>query len=99
VSKHSPALLPRGLRVVTGPAHRGRRAAPPGQGTHEDGNREGLETLAVELGLRAKRDVPGYHPVVVPHGYQSYYFNVMAGPKRAWHFRNDPVHDWMFSAA
>jgi 5-deoxy-glucuronate isomerase len=55
--------------------------------------------LAVELGLRAKRDVPGYHPVVVPHGYQSYYFNVMAGPKRAWHFRNDPVHDWMFSAA
>jgi hypothetical protein len=58
VSKHSPALLPRGLRVVTGPAHRGRRAAPPGQGTHEDGNREGLETLAVELGLRAKRDVP-----------------------------------------
>jgi 5-deoxy-glucuronate isomerase len=37
----------------------------------------------------------GYHPVVVPHGYESYYFNVMAGPKRVWHFRNDPVHEWM----
>ena len=37
----------------------------------------------------------GYHPVVVPHGYQSYYLNVMAGPKREWHFRNDPMHEWM----
>jgi 5-deoxy-glucuronate isomerase len=27
----------------------------------------------------------GYHPVVVPDGYQSYY-NVMAGPKRVRHF-------------
>ncbi len=40
----------------------------------------------------------GYHPVVVPHGYQSYYFNVMAGPKRVWHFYNDPAHEWMLSA-
>ncbi|MFJ3056625.1 5-deoxy-glucuronate isomerase [Herbaspirillum sp. NPDC087042] len=37
----------------------------------------------------------GYHPVVVPHGYQSYYLNVMAGPTRSWHFRNDPAHEWM----
>ena len=37
----------------------------------------------------------GYHPVVVPHGYQSYYFNVMAGPKRVWHFHNDPAHEWI----
>ena len=37
----------------------------------------------------------GYHPVVVPYGYKSYYLNVMAGPKRAWHFHNDPVHEWM----
>ncbi len=37
----------------------------------------------------------GYHPVVVPHGYESYYLNVMAGPKREWHFRNDPAHEWM----
>ena len=33
----------------------------------------------------------GYHPVVVPYGYESYYLNVMAGPTREWHFRNDPV--------
>jgi 5-deoxy-glucuronate isomerase len=37
----------------------------------------------------------GYHPVVVPHGYDSYYLNVMAGPKRVWHFHNDPAHEWM----
>ena len=37
----------------------------------------------------------GYHPVVVPYGYQSYYLNVMAGPRREWHFRNDPAHEWM----
>jgi 5-deoxy-glucuronate isomerase len=37
----------------------------------------------------------GYHPVVVPYGYESYYLNVMAGPKREWQFRNDPAHEWM----
>mgnify|MGYP000482266424 CR=1 FL=1 len=37
----------------------------------------------------------GYHPVTVPYGYESYYLNVMAGPTREWHFRNDPAHDWM----
>jgi 5-deoxy-glucuronate isomerase len=37
----------------------------------------------------------GYHPVVVPHGYDSYYLNVMAGPKRLWVFRNDPAHEWI----
>jgi 5-deoxy-glucuronate isomerase len=52
------------------------------------------ESMAVE-----DRDVVmvprGYHPVVVPYGYESYYLNVMAGPKREWHFHNDPVHEWM----
>lgn len=37
----------------------------------------------------------GYHPVTMPHGYRGYYLNVMAGPVRAWHFRNDPAHEWM----
>jgi len=37
----------------------------------------------------------GYHPVVMPHGYDGYYLNTMAGPKREWHFYNDPVHEWM----
>jgi 5-deoxy-glucuronate isomerase len=39
----------------------------------------------------------GYHPVIVPHGYTSYYLNVMAGPHRVWHFRNDPAHEWMLA--
>ena len=37
----------------------------------------------------------GYHPVVVPYGYESYYLNVMAGPTREWYFKNDPAHEWM----
>ena len=55
------------------------------------------ESLAVE-----NHDVVmvprGYHPVVVPYGYRSYYLNVMAGPKREWHFKNDPAHEWMLKA-
>jgi 5-deoxy-glucuronate isomerase len=56
------------------------------------------ETMTVE-----DRDVVmvprGYHPVVVPHGYTSYYLNVMAGPRRVWHFHNDPAHEWMLKPA
>ena len=37
----------------------------------------------------------GYHPVGTPHGYDLYYLNVMAGPKRAWIFNNDPNHEWI----
>jgi 5-deoxy-glucuronate isomerase len=37
----------------------------------------------------------GYHPVVVPYGYDSYYLNVMAGHERVWHFKNDPAHEWV----
>lgn len=37
----------------------------------------------------------GYHPVVVPWGYHSYYLNVMAGPRRNWSFKNDPAHEWI----
>ncbi|GAB3338811.1 5-deoxy-glucuronate isomerase [Chromohalobacter beijerinckii] len=37
----------------------------------------------------------GYHPVGVPHGYELYYLNVMAGPKRIWKFKNDPAHSWI----
>ena len=40
----------------------------------------------------------GYHPVVVPHGYESWYLNVMAGPHRLWVFRNDPAHEWMLAS-
>ncbi len=50
----------------------------------------------------ADRDVVlvprGYHPVGAPHGYDLYYLNVMAGPRRAWRFHNDPAHEWMLKA-
>lgn len=52
------------------------------------------ETLTV--GDRDVVLVPrGYHPVGAPHGYELYYLNVMAGPKRTWRFYNDPDHAWM----
>jgi 5-deoxy-glucuronate isomerase len=52
------------------------------------------QTMAVEDGDVVM--VPrGYHPVGAPHGYDLYYLNVMAGPKRQWIFRNDPAHDWI----
>jgi 5-deoxy-glucuronate isomerase len=38
----------------------------------------------------------GYHPVGAPAGYDLYYLNVMAGPKRKWLFQNDPAHEWLF---
>jgi len=52
------------------------------------------ETICVEDGDVVL--VPrGYHPVGAPHGYDLYYLNVMAGPKRTWLIANDPAHDWM----
>jgi len=37
----------------------------------------------------------GYHPVGVPAGYDCWYLNVMAGPRRAWQFTVDPDHAWL----
>ncbi|MBZ9559400.1 MULTISPECIES: 5-deoxy-glucuronate isomerase [unclassified Modicisalibacter] len=52
------------------------------------------ETMAVEDGCVVM--VPrGYHPVGAAHGYELYYLNVMAGPKREWKFQNDPAHAWI----
>ncbi len=39
----------------------------------------------------------GYHPVATIHGYDSYYLNTMAGPKRVWKFHNEPQHEWLFT--
>jgi len=56
------------------------------------------ETISVEDGDVVL--VPrGYHPVGAPPGYDVYYLNVMAGPKRQWIFRNDPAHDWITEKA
>ncbi|MCZ8183764.1 MAG: 5-deoxy-glucuronate isomerase [Beijerinckiaceae bacterium] len=56
------------------------------------------ETMAI--GDRDVVLVPrGYHPVGAAHGYDLYYLNVMAGPKRIWKFYNDPAHEWMLEPA
>ena len=52
------------------------------------------ETMSVENGDLVM--VPrGYHPVGAPHGYDLYYLNVMAGPRKNWVFANDPAHAWI----
>jgi 5-deoxy-glucuronate isomerase len=52
------------------------------------------ETLAVSDGDVVL--VPrGYHPVGAAHGYDLYYLNTMAGPKRMWRFHNEPAHAWL----
>lgn len=38
----------------------------------------------------------GHHPCAAPYGYELYYLNVMAGPRRNWRFQNDPDHDWIY---
>lgn len=59
----------------------------------EDGSLD--ETMAVK-----NHDVTlvprGHHPCGAPYGYQMYYLNVMAGPRRKWRFQNDPDHDWIY---
>jgi 5-deoxy-glucuronate isomerase len=59
-------------------------------------DRELDETIAV-----SDRDVVlvprGYHPVSAAHGYDLYYLNVMAGPKRTWRFHNEAAHEWLMN--
>lgn len=59
----------------------------------EDGELD--ETLAV-----SSHDVTlvpkGHHPCGAPYGYEMYYLNVMAGPRRNWRFKNHPDHDWIY---
>jgi 5-deoxy-glucuronate isomerase len=55
------------------------------------------ETMTVEDGDVTL--VPkGYHPCAALHGYDLYYLNVMAGPKRTWKFYNAPEHAWLLRA-
>ncbi|MBN9134499.1 5-deoxy-glucuronate isomerase [Phyllobacterium sp. SL163] len=52
------------------------------------------EAMAIEDGDVVM--VPkGYHPCAACHGYDLYYLNVMAGPKRTWKFHNAPEHEWL----
>jgi 5-deoxy-glucuronate isomerase len=60
----------------------------------DDGSTD--ETMSVRDGQVVL--VPyGYHPVGAPHGYDLYYLNAMAGPKRIWRTRTDPDHEWIIS--
>ncbi|MFT6169733.1 MAG: hypothetical protein ACJAR9_001855 [Celeribacter sp.] len=43
------------------------------------------ETMAVQS-HDVVCDPRGHHPCGAPHGFEMYYLNVMAGPKRAWRF-------------
>jgi 5-deoxy-glucuronate isomerase len=62
-----------------------------------DGSRDLDETICVEDGDVVL--VPkGYHPCAAIHGYDLYYLNVMAGPKRTWKVHNAPEHAWLLSA-
>ena len=45
------------------------------------------------VGLHDRSDNAGV--LVVPHRYDAYQPNVMAGPQRLWMFKNDPAHEWM----
>jgi 5-deoxy-glucuronate isomerase len=55
------------------------------------------ETIAVSDGDVTL--VPfGYHPCAAAHGYDLYYLNVMAGPRRIWRFHNDPAHEWILKS-
>lgn len=38
----------------------------------------------------------GYHPCGAPYGFDMYYLNVMAGPRRKWRFSNDPRSEAIF---
>jgi 5-deoxy-glucuronate isomerase len=40
----------------------------------------------------------GYHTVSAPPGYDLYYLNVMAGPRREWRIQNDPEHEWLLDS-
>ncbi len=52
------------------------------------------EAIAVEDGDVTL--VPmGYHPCAAIHGYDLYYLNVMAGPKRTWKFHNAAEFAWL----
>ena len=54
----------------------------------EDGSLD--ETMAVSDGDVVL--VPrGHHPCAAPYGFEMYYLNVMAGPRRNWRFQPDPA--------
>src|SRR5918994_1675439 len=85
------------VEVITPGGHTS--SYPPHKHDRDDLPRESYleETMAVEDGDVVL--VPkGYHPCAACHGYDLYYLNVMAGPKRTWKFYNAPEHEWLLKA-
>ncbi|AOZ68058.1 5-deoxy-glucuronate isomerase [Rhodobacter xanthinilyticus] len=39
----------------------------------------------------------GHHPCGAPYGFELYYLNVMAGPRRNWRFIPDPASEWIMA--
>ena len=82
-------------RKPTTTASTRRRALPSSASTPDDRSLD--EAMAIEDGDVVL--VPrGYHPCAACHGYDLYYLNVMAGPKRTWKFHNAPEHEWLMKA-
>ena len=67
----------------------------PLAGTYDYAVPDGLEVAPGDVVLVPK----GYHPCAACHGYDLYYLNVMAGPKRTWKFHNAPEHEWLMQRA
>jgi 5-deoxy-glucuronate isomerase len=60
----------------------------------EDGTLD--ETMAVSDGDVVL--VPrGHHPCGAPYGFEMYYLNVMAGPRRNWRFVAHPAMEWIIA--
>ena len=95
--KHDQDALP--LESLLEETYYHRLSPPQGYGVQRvyTDDRSLDETMA--FGDRDVVLVPkGYHPVGVAHGYDLYYLNVMAGPKKVWKFHNDPDHEWLMKA-
>lgn len=73
-----------------------RFARPEGFALHRVYTQDGtLDETVVPRDRDAVIVRSGYHMVGVPVGYDCYYLNVMAGPRRAWQFQVDPDHAWL----
>ncbi|MBS3647417.1 5-deoxy-glucuronate isomerase [Pseudaminobacter sp. 19-2017] len=71
------------------------------QRVYTDADENGVRELDVAMAVEDGDVVlvpKGYHPCAACHGYDLYYLNVMAGPKRTWKFHNAPEHEWLLKA-
>ena len=85
--EHHPLVELEHLRVVVQPDGFGVQRVYTEDGTLD-------ETMAVRDGDVVL--VPkGHHPCAAVYGFDMYYLNVMAGPRRNWRFQFDPAVAWI----